>query len=204
VDEITSAGVVANGHEYELDCLIFATGFDVSSNYTRRAGYEIVGRAGAKLSEKWARRSSTYQSFFTCGFPNCFFMMGFQSGLTPNIPHTINEQSQHLAYVIQEVLARGATSVAPSPRAEPASRGRLVRRDRQGQQLPRDPDELHTGLLSGDVSADGAGECRFVFRHLFMDDSYDHTAYLPSYREWFDAQSITGQHLLVNSGLMMR
>jgi len=39
-----------------------------------------------------------------------------------------------------------------------------------------------------DVSADGAGECRFVFRHLFMDDSYDHTAYLPSYREWFDAQ----------------
>jgi len=41
-----------------------------------------------------------------------------------------------------------------------------------------------------DVSADGAGECRFVFRHLFMDDSYDHTAYLPSYREWFDAQSM--------------
>ena len=39
-----------------------------------------------------------------------------------------------------------------------------------------------------DVSAEGAGECRFVFRHLFMDDSYDHTAYLPSYRAWFDAQ----------------
>jgi hypothetical protein len=39
-----------------------------------------------------------------------------------------------------------------------------------------------------DVSADSGGECRFVFRHLFMDDSYDHTAYLPTYREWFDAQ----------------
>jgi hypothetical protein len=39
-----------------------------------------------------------------------------------------------------------------------------------------------------DVSADGPGECRFVFRHLFMDDSYDHTAYVPSYREWFDQQ----------------
>ncbi len=39
-----------------------------------------------------------------------------------------------------------------------------------------------------DVSADSGGECRFIFRHLFMDDSYDHTAYLPSYREWFDAQ----------------
>ena len=39
-----------------------------------------------------------------------------------------------------------------------------------------------------DVSAEGAGECRFVFRHLFKDDSYDHTAHLPSYRAWFDAQ----------------
>lgn len=39
-----------------------------------------------------------------------------------------------------------------------------------------------------DVSADGPGECRFVFRHLFMDDSYDHTAHLPSYRAWFDEQ----------------
>ncbi len=37
-----------------------------------------------------------------------------------------------------------------------------------------------------DVSAAGPGECRFVFRHLFMDDSYDHTAHLPSYRAWFD------------------
>ena len=120
VDRITPLGVVANGHEYEIDCLIFATGFDVSSNYTRRAGYEIVGREGEKLSEKWVDRSSTYQSFFTRGFPNCFFMMGFQSGLTPNIPHTINEQSQHLAYVIREAIDRGATTVEPSQEAEDA------------------------------------------------------------------------------------
>jgi cyclohexanone monooxygenase len=118
VDRITPRGVVANGREYELDCLIFATGFDVSTNYTRRAGYEVVGRAGQKLSEKWAERTSTFQSFFTRGFPNCFFMMGFQSGLTPNIPHTINEQSQHLAWVIRQVLDRGAKAVEPSQDAE--------------------------------------------------------------------------------------
>ncbi|MFK7895363.1 MAG: flavin-containing monooxygenase [Myxococcota bacterium] len=120
VDEITSRGVVANGQEYEIDCLIFATGFDVSSNYTQRAGYEIKGRGGRKLSEKWAKRSSTFQSFFTRDFPNCFFMMGFQSGLTPNIPHTINEQSQHLAYVMRAALDRGATTVEPSQQAEDA------------------------------------------------------------------------------------
>ena len=120
VDKITPHAVVANGREYEVDCLIFATGFDVNSNYTQRAGYEIVGRAGEKLSEKWVDRSSTFQSFFTRGFPNCFFMMGFQSGLTPNIPHTINEQTQHLAYVIRETLDRGATTVEPSQKAEDA------------------------------------------------------------------------------------
>ena len=118
VDRITRRGVVANGQEYELDCLIFATGFDVSQNYTRRAGYEVTGRDGQKLSQKWAERTSTFQSFFTRGFPNCFFMMGFQSGLTPNIPHSIAEQSQHLAYVIRETLDRGATTVEPTQQAE--------------------------------------------------------------------------------------
>ncbi len=118
VDAITPRGVVANGREYELDCLIFATGFDVSSNYTRRVGYDVVGPEGHKLSEKWAGYTATFQSFFTRGFPNCFFMMGFQSGLTPNIPHAINEQSQHLAYVIREARERGATRVEPSQAAE--------------------------------------------------------------------------------------
>ncbi|MCR9093110.1 MAG: NAD(P)/FAD-dependent oxidoreductase [bacterium] len=120
VERITTRGVVANGREYEVDCLIFATGFDVSTNYTRRAGYEVVGRGGQKLSDKWAERTSTFQSFFTRGFPNCFFMMGFQSGLTPNIPHTINEQTQHLAYVIREALNRGATTVETTQQAENA------------------------------------------------------------------------------------
>ena len=120
IERITKQGVVANGEEYALDCLIFATGFDVSQNYTRRAGYEVIGREGLKLSQKWADRTSTYQSFFTRGFPNCFFMMGFQSGLTPNIPHTIEEQAQHLAYVIHEALDRGATTVETTQAAEDA------------------------------------------------------------------------------------
>jgi cyclohexanone monooxygenase len=120
VDRITPRGVVANGREYAIDCLIFATGFDVSTNYTRRVGYEVVGRGGESLSGKWAERTSTFQGFFTRGFPNCFFMMGFQSGLTPNIPHSIDEQSRHLAYVIREVFDRGASTVEPSQRAEDA------------------------------------------------------------------------------------
>ena len=118
VDRVTTKGVVANGQEYGLDCLIFATGFDVTTNYTRRVGYDIEGRDGLKLSEKWRDRTSTFQSFHTRGFPNCFFMMGFQAGLTPNIPHTIEEQSQHLSWLIRQMKERGLTTVESSEAAE--------------------------------------------------------------------------------------
>ena len=53
VDGLTQHGVIANGQEYEVDCLIFATGFEVGTSYTRRAGYDIVGRGGETLSEHW-------------------------------------------------------------------------------------------------------------------------------------------------------
>ena len=46
VEALTENGVVANGKEYKVDCLIFATGFEVGTAFTRRAGYDIVGRGG--------------------------------------------------------------------------------------------------------------------------------------------------------------
>ena len=54
VERITEKGVVANGVEYEVDCIIFATGFEVGTSYTRRAGFEIYGRNGQTLTEYWA------------------------------------------------------------------------------------------------------------------------------------------------------
>jgi cyclohexanone monooxygenase len=118
VDRITERGVVANGREYEVDCLIFATGFEVGTSYQRRAGYDIVGRGGLRLSEKWKDRMSTFQGFYTRGFPNCFFMLGLQSGLTPNIPHAINEQAKHLAFVVSHALRSGHTQIETSEAAE--------------------------------------------------------------------------------------
>jgi cyclohexanone monooxygenase len=48
VERITERGVVAGGREYELDCLIYATGFEVGTEYTRRSGYELHGRTGLR------------------------------------------------------------------------------------------------------------------------------------------------------------
>ena len=109
-----------NGEEIELDCLIYATGFEVGTSFWRRAGYDINGRDGQALSDKWKDGMSTYHGFHTRGFPNAFFMMGLQSGLTPNIPHALNEQAQYPAYVIRNVIKRGAETVEASGEAERA------------------------------------------------------------------------------------
>ena len=110
VERITERGVVAGGVEYELDCLIYATGFEVGTEYTRRAGCDIEGRGGLKLSEKWAQGLRTLHGFQTRGFPNCFFMGVTQGGFTANFPHMLNEQSLHIAYMI-DYAQKGNVSV---------------------------------------------------------------------------------------------
>ncbi len=46
VERITATGVVVAGTEYAVDCLIFATGFEVATNYTHKSGYDLIGRDG--------------------------------------------------------------------------------------------------------------------------------------------------------------
>ncbi|MFZ5932088.1 MAG: flavin-containing monooxygenase [Pseudomonadota bacterium] len=118
VDRITEKGVMFNGKEYEVDCIIFATGFEVGTDYTSRSGYDIHGRGGMTLSNKWANGLLTYHGFYTNGFPNCFFMGMTQTGLTANIPHMLNEQAQHIAYVINHAMGRNVRAVEASKQAE--------------------------------------------------------------------------------------
>ncbi|MGH7962937.1 MAG: monooxygenase, partial [Candidatus Binatia bacterium] len=103
---------------YEVDCLIFATGFEVGTAYTRRAQFEMYGRNGVALSEAWAKGMRTYQGFLSHGFPNCFHMGFTQSGLAPNFTYMLNGQANHIAYLISQVNARKAKSVEPTVEAE--------------------------------------------------------------------------------------
>ena len=118
VDRITEKGIVANGVEYELDCIIFATGFEVGTAYTRRAGYDITGKDGRALSDKWADGLRTLHGFQTNGFPNCFFMGVTQGGFTANFPHMLNEQSLHIAYMVSQVMDGNANCMEPSVEGE--------------------------------------------------------------------------------------
>jgi cyclohexanone monooxygenase len=118
VERITGKGVVVNGVEYEVDCLIFATGFEVGTSYTRRAGYDLVGRGGRTLSEKWSDGIATLHGMFTHGFPNCFIMGTAQNGFTANYPHALDEQSRHLSHLIGHAAANDIGVVEATEEAE--------------------------------------------------------------------------------------
>jgi len=120
VQQITERGVVVDGVEYELDCLIFATGFEVGTSYAQRAGYEVKGRSGQTLTQKWADGVSTLHGMHSRDFPNNFIFAISQSGFTVSYPHMLNEQSKHAAYIIAECQKRGVTVVEASADAEAA------------------------------------------------------------------------------------
>ena len=118
VERLTETGVVANGEHFEIDCLIFATGFEVGTSYTRRSGYDIIGRGGQTLSEHWQEGLRTFQGLTSHGFPNCFFLGFTQTAVTVNVPHALNEQAKHVAHILQAARDRGTPTVEPTAQAE--------------------------------------------------------------------------------------
>ena len=128
VEQITANGVVVHGVEYPLECLIFATGFEVGTSYSQRTGFEIVGRDGLTLTDKWADGVRTLHGLHVNGFPNCFIESIAQSGFTVNFPYLIDTQSRHIAWVIAWALQHDATEVEATSDAEAAWVDSVVQR----------------------------------------------------------------------------
>jgi cyclohexanone monooxygenase len=120
VERVTERGVVANGIEYEVDCIIYATGFEVGTEYERRAGYPIFGRGGVSLSQKWQDGVSTFFGMQSRGFPNCFIVGLSQVGTGANIPHVLDEQSKHITHIIRHGLEHEVRAIDVSADAEDA------------------------------------------------------------------------------------
>ncbi|MFN0148011.1 MAG: flavin-containing monooxygenase [Dehalococcoidia bacterium] len=119
-ERITERGVVANGVEYEVDCIIYASGFEVGTALERRAGYQVYGRDGLALSEKWRDGVSTLYGMQTRGFPNCFIVALSQVGGSANITHVLDVQSRHISYIIDHARQHEARTIDVAGEAEQA------------------------------------------------------------------------------------
>jgi cyclohexanone monooxygenase len=121
VERITERGVVANGREYDVDCIVYASGFEVGTDYTRRAGYDLVGRGGVRLSERWADGMRSLHGVHVHGFPNAFFVQPTQgANLISNIPHNLTESGRTIAEVVRHAVDHGFTEVEVTHEAEDA------------------------------------------------------------------------------------
>ena len=118
VERIDATGVWVQGVHYDLDVLIFASGFEVGTELSRRTGFEIVGRNGLTLSEKWSEGMETLHGMHVVDFPNLFLMQPSQAAnLISNITHNHVESSRNIASVIDHVKRSGATLVEPDAEA---------------------------------------------------------------------------------------
>lgn len=120
IEKITRDGMVVDGVEYPLDCLIFCTGFELGTTWAHQAGYDVIGRDGQRLSEKWGEGISTYHGLFSRGFPNLFFMGLTQTGATTNVPHMLQEQVDHIAWIVDQLRTRHGSSIEARAEAESA------------------------------------------------------------------------------------
>jgi cation diffusion facilitator CzcD-associated flavoprotein CzcO len=123
VTKITPHGVIANGVEYRLDCIVYATGFEAEATpFPRRAGHPIIGRGGITIKEKWKDGVVSLHGLATRGFPNLFIMPvpSQQSVTTVNYTHLVVIGADHIAATIAKLDERGIDVFDVSEAAENA------------------------------------------------------------------------------------
>jgi cation diffusion facilitator CzcD-associated flavoprotein CzcO len=121
VERITERGVVVAGVEYGVDCIIYASGFEVGTEYKRRAGFDLAGREGLRLSERWAQGMRTKHGIHVHGFPNAFIVQPTQgANLISNVPHNLIEAARTIATIVRHALDVHAREVEVTKEAEDA------------------------------------------------------------------------------------
>jgi cation diffusion facilitator CzcD-associated flavoprotein CzcO len=119
IERLTEKGFIANGKEYEVDCIFFASGFEVTSDLNRRWGIDVVkGREGQSIYDHWSEGYKTLHGTMTHGFPNQFYIGYIQGGLNASVTVQFGQQGYHIAQIIDAVLKRGASVVEPTKQAQ--------------------------------------------------------------------------------------
>ncbi|HEX6860771.1 MAG TPA: NAD(P)/FAD-dependent oxidoreductase [Caulobacteraceae bacterium] len=121
VERITPKSFVVAGKEYEVDCIIYASGFEVGTEFTRRAGFDLTGRDGLKLSEAWGEGMKTLHGIHVHGFPNAFFVQPTQgANLISNVPHNLTDSARTIADIVSHAARTGAKEVEVTGEAQEA------------------------------------------------------------------------------------
>ena len=190
VEEITERGIVANGQEYEVDCIIYASGFEITSSYERRLGIPIFGVGGQSIFEHWQNGMRSMHGLMVSGFPNLFMCGGgFVFQLGANYAHGIDVQARHVAYIISELASRGVQSANVSNMAEEQWIADQLDTKISGFVLGGSPDTCTPGYYNQEGTTQ---RYRDVRRETY---SKGVGAYINLLREWRDNNELEGLEL---------
>ncbi|MEM6651867.1 MAG: NAD(P)/FAD-dependent oxidoreductase [Pseudomonadota bacterium] len=121
VEAITPTGLIVNGTPYEVDCIIFASGFEFGANFQLKSGFDLKGRGGQMLSDYWANGLRTLHGLHVHGFPNAFMVqMNQGANMVSNVPHNIVDHAKTVAQIVSHSEAQGYAEVEPTKDAEAA------------------------------------------------------------------------------------
>jgi cation diffusion facilitator CzcD-associated flavoprotein CzcO len=117
IQEITPHGVRTADAEFEVDTIVYATGFDAMTGTLFKLG--IRGRNGLGLQEKWAHGPHSYLGVATHGFPNLFMITGPQSpSVLSNMPVSIEQHVDWITGCLRTLRQKGLDTIEPLPEAE--------------------------------------------------------------------------------------
>jgi len=121
LEAMTEKGFIAGGQEYEIDAIVFASGFEVTSDLRRRWGFDdVVGRNGTSIYDYWGDGPKTLHGMTAHNFPNMFFTGYVQGGLNGTTTLQFGEQGRHASWVISQALQQGVKSIEPSKEGQDA------------------------------------------------------------------------------------
>ncbi len=118
VDQITARGPVVDGVEYPVDLLIYASGFEVTTDLHQRLGFDPKGVGGVALSQRWAEGAHTLHGVLASGFPNLLLISLVQGGFGTNFSHLLSESAKHVAHIIEACVEQGIVTIEPEEAAE--------------------------------------------------------------------------------------
>lgn len=117
IECITPAGVKCSDRQYDLDIIIYATGFDAVTGSLKRI--DITGKGGKKLVDKWANGPRTFLGMQTADFPNFLTLVGPHNGATfCNIPRCIEQNVDWVTDLLAYMRKQNFHQVEPTVEAE--------------------------------------------------------------------------------------
>ncbi len=180
IERMTERGFVHDGVEYDIDCMIFASGYEVTNELHRRWGIDTIeGHEGVSIYDYWADGYKTHHGMMAHGFPNMFFTGFTQAGVNATNSATFISQGKHIGYIAAEALQRGAVKVEPSLTAQEA----WIRHIRE---TAIDNTQFQRECTPSYFNNEGEDKLRSIFGEPYGPGFYAFEALLQQWREQGD------------------